>query len=639
MELIYVWLGNIGRGIYDEEMNLSDNYEVAYDKISRKLSIIKKDSDSISYGTNIINVNLLVGRNGSGKSSVMSLLGLSTVARSHEFQLNPDGKGSDKAWIMVYHLKGNRFLIEGFNNKIMAIIEKADYLKPQYSIICEYDFSKDCIKSFSPARQDEFDGWYMFYDSSNSRSWFEKATSQSIYGQDLLMYRHYLNKASFSDVFNYLREAMDKKSLANGMEINPAETFLNIGFNNEVNDYKLAKTELDQCSLKIYGKKDMFWHTPLIVAFMGKPCPSVEEFRRSLVISYLEGVLNRAKKNGDLPKKPYEKAQDPENEYAARKEFLLSEAEIIMKNQGYNSVIDRKICDALEKIDAKFFVNAEHNIKIPLNDLKATSVKEFLKVVDIYIDYINNPLSDFGEVENAFSHTRFFRVRYGQISAGEMEIINFYASLHKGIAYLKDTSLKEKTKTLILLLDEPDNSFHPEWSRLFIDSLSKTLSDKMFSKYRYQVIIGTHSPIMLSDVAKDHIFCFSRNKDRLNIRRAKTGFMSNIHDIMKESFFINFPVGEFARNYVDKLLKRINIMENKAKFSFNDYKQVRQLLSLVENIGEPVVKKHIKRRLTGILYRMTDSKDYDVTDEKSRAHFEVIREHLAEISRLERKDD
>lgn len=96
MELIYVWLGNIGRGIYDEEMNLSDNYEVAYDKISRKLSIIKKDSDSISYGTNIINVNLLVGRNGSGKSSVMSLLGLSTVARSHEFQLNPDGKGSDK---------------------------------------------------------------------------------------------------------------------------------------------------------------------------------------------------------------------------------------------------------------------------------------------------------------------------------------------------------------------------------------------------------------------------------------------------------------------------------------------------------------------------------------------------------------
>ena len=37
-----------------------------------------------------------------------------------------------------------------------------------------------------------------------------------------MSYRDYLNKASFSDVFNYLHEAMDKKSLANGMEINPA---------------------------------------------------------------------------------------------------------------------------------------------------------------------------------------------------------------------------------------------------------------------------------------------------------------------------------------------------------------------------------------------------------------------------------
>ena len=66
-------------------------------------------------------------------------------------------------------------------------------------------------------------------------------------------------------------------------------------------------------------------------------------------------------------------------------------------------------------------------------------------------------------------------------------------------------------ENVVLLLDEIVVSLHPEWQRNIINELLKFIQ-YAFTGSNVQVIMTTHSPIMLSDIPKQNVVYLSSNE-------------------------------------------------------------------------------------------------------------------------------
>ncbi|WP_338801187.1 hypothetical protein WAA20_13090 [Butyrivibrio fibrisolvens] len=88
MELVYLYVEHLGMCIDNTEINFSKEYTVTYDRKNCNLKIKKEiDQNRINiYGNNIQDINVLVGKNGIGKSTIMRLLGLPERDRSQYFR-------------------------------------------------------------------------------------------------------------------------------------------------------------------------------------------------------------------------------------------------------------------------------------------------------------------------------------------------------------------------------------------------------------------------------------------------------------------------------------------------------------------------------------------------------------------------
>ncbi|WP_448762137.1 hypothetical protein, partial [Acinetobacter tandoii] len=106
MELLYIFVKKVREENYDIGFNLSNNYNVSYDKIDRRISIEnkKRNFPDNFFGINIVNVNAIVGKNGVGKTTLLNLMGLKKIDRRMEY-----GRSE---WFAVYHIYEDFFAIE-----------------------------------------------------------------------------------------------------------------------------------------------------------------------------------------------------------------------------------------------------------------------------------------------------------------------------------------------------------------------------------------------------------------------------------------------------------------------------------------------------------------------------------------------
>lgn len=161
------------------------------------------------------------------------------------------------------------------------------------------------------------------------------------------------------------------------------------------------------------------------------------------------------------------------------------------------------------------------------------------------------------------------------ISEGELQLINTYS----GIYYALTNEYKNQ-KSAIILLDEPDKSFHPMWISSFIDNLVK-LVESIDNDRKYQFIISTHSPFMLSDVPKDCITCIDIVDHQRIVSKAKKSFASNYYDIIKDTFFLEDSVGMFAKRKINEMIEVINNIDN--NINEENIKRVNDMISVIDD--------------------------------------------------------
>ncbi|MGG0447476.1 AAA family ATPase, partial [Bacillus mycoides] len=178
-------------------------------------------------------------------------------------------------------------------------------------------------------------------------------------------------------------------------------------------------------------------------------------------------------------------------------------------------------------------------------------------------------------------------------------------------------------RNIIICLDEPEESFHPEWARKYIYYLTTFLNQmKKGQHIKYQVIISTHSPFIVSDIPKSNITCIKLlEQDGAYTRiteKANFGFGSNLYDIIKDDFFLDSSIGEFATREINKVLERINNLSN---YNEETVKDIQSFINVIDD-------KFIQNKLNAILKQKVREV---MSDDEKKAR---IRELEEELSRL-----
>lgn len=130
----------------------------------------------------------------------------------------------------------------------------------------------------------------------------------------------------------------------------------------------------------------------------------------------------------------------------------------------------------------------------------------------------------------------------------EMSAAEFYASCE----------CFEDMDNVVVFFDEAETSLHPEWQRRFLHNTLCFLQ-RFGEGYNVQVVLATHSPILLSDIPKGNVHFLlgndtDREAQRASLQELKNTFAANIYDLYQMSFFLkNGPIGEFAKGKLESL--------------------------------------------------------------------------------------
>lgn len=168
-----------------------------------------------------------------------------------------------------------------------------------------------------------------------------------------------------------------------------------------------------------------------------------------------------------------------------------------------------------------------------------------------------------------------------------------------------DAVTRNPKNDILLVLDEPDVTMNPDWQKRYINELIKLLS-KNFSKKRFHIIVTTHSPFLLSDIAKENIIFLKKDenencKDVTKETEINT-FGANIHTLLSNGFFMSDGLmGEFAKNKIEEI-KEFYEKVKKSKNPKEEYKKefedkIKKFNHIQSIIGEPFLQTIIKNYL------------------------------------------
>ena len=147
----------------------------------------------------------------------------------------------------------------------------------------------------------------------------------------------------------------------------------------------------------------------------------------------------------------------------------------------------------------------------------------------------------------------------------------------------------KKCDSILLIMDEADLTFHPEWQRRLIHILTAFIPPiyPPDCVKDLQMILTTHSPLLLGDIPREniHFLCRKENADLGQVQTESETFGQNIHTILKDSFFLDHgSVGQFAANKIDELAKRLEALrqpEFRSNVSAKEMETIRGTIALV----------------------------------------------------------
>lgn len=491
-QLLTTYISDSNFGILDSKIEYSDSFSCEIEQ--KKIFVNFKENLTKAcnlYSKQINNLNVLIGKNGAGKSSVLqSVFSPTRILKSHLDFIN------------IYYLVGNIFWVSSNGYKK----NKQTGFREGY-----YELNENNILQFLGERLDVYNKIEIFkLPSLEPEPESEGTTAIKVSNLSSRKIEYFLK------FIPELRKIDSRIELKNNRLRISIEAF-------EPREYDKLK--------KIYGTSNQ---TATIKKMYknDKTHSFILHYLEKIILMLLENDSEIERKFSDTEYKnqilKFDKSITLEKRLSFLENFLkfFSSSSIISEYEKAKNIIKNKILD--EEIEIFQNLNKrdliEYQIIININE----KTDRLPSIADLL--HTNNILTY--KVENLSDGQQKF-----------METLSFvYGCIQEA------SSLEVPT---VVLLDEPDNHLHPEWSRNFVNYLIK-ISD--LSKTKIQIIIATHSPFIISDIPKNHVYTF---KEKHGIMNANKSFGLSIGNLLTDEngFYMDFSVGEFARLYINELIE------------------------------------------------------------------------------------
>jgi len=586
MELLFIHINKPFGALESKSFNLSSKFNVDYNVNSNVITVSDNQNHLTDFfGKNITNVTCVIGENGVGKTTFLRYIKELYFERRNEIDLRD---GDIIAYIkddnLIIHTSANstslgvKILVDGITLKTIKYKSKPkvfDHLKNELTIYYSNNFDL----------YDDFVESEILYNTStpflsrtyNARINKEFRTKKVNAEQRFLLNEFQRNRkflqSEKSHSLKYLLKAVDY------IEIIPISK-------NDV-DYKSLIKSIDRLYPKINNTK--------------------KEDLRELINNVANAFYTRKK---GIISKPRRQLYDIELTEIIVFEVLAKflKSEITINNFSYfqdlfikpifNNGVKGYLNSFLKKMP-KMFLESTLKWKEKSNELRKYfyNLNELVDLLiyqdELWVEYsdkatvkTNSELLEriiYRYFELPFS-TNSIKLDWSRLSAGEESMITFFSRID-GALRLKS----KKRDNILILIDEGDLYFHPEWQRQYLKAIFDFL--KQYKEFNFQIILTSHSPFILSDLPQDNVITFQKTKEGIEVSKntlSKT-FGGNIHELLIDKFFLNKGIiGAFADNKIMELIKKVN---NK--------KITKQDEMLIEEIGDKFLAAALKTNLEG----------------------------------------
>ncbi|OVE34302.1 hypothetical protein CCZ20_27200 [Priestia aryabhattai] len=623
-QLLYVYTKDLRTCFYQQEFCFTNDFDITFNE--NKLIISKKKNPYIGlWGDKISNINLIIGKNGSGKTTLLDLLGSTKTRRMNLLRKSKKNDLEEQnfdEWFAVYHITKDTFVIEGYNPKLLEnLVNIPMGVSDEYSICIKYDFNIKVATYLEYIQSMGYSGEKKKYNLENQlvslyltnnreKEWF--FGNPIIEEQDYYVgfRRMYINKPRISNIYHFMTEGL-KKTEGNFTAKNALCVLKRQEF-----DYFKQDEIFKSLKLNLYQNKNkiLLFQNDISFDFLeNKKKRAFDRWtiKEKFIIKLLESIIIDIWVNSKIKTLLNEDQLKRINNI----DSILSENDSLDTRINYLHQVLKitdDILSGLPYMDGSIFSfdfiqNFTSALKKINDDYFITDRTLSIRLNDIYNEQINDLLSLYDDfVLNNHENTYTINIKFQNMSSGEIELVNGFSNLYTAI---RVATHNPEINSILLLLDEPDAAFHPEWSRRYIYNIFKFLNQVDYGKeIKYQIIITTHSPFIVSDVPKEHITCINILENSLGefkreSKKSDFGFMSNFYDIIQKDFFITSPIGEFAKDVFKETVKRI---DGWTRFEEQEIEQVKGIIS---SIGENIIQMKLLQLLNEKRIKLLSKQD------------------------------
>ncbi|MFQ2335496.1 AAA family ATPase [Aeromonas dhakensis] len=140
-----------------------------------------------------------------------------------------------------------------------------------------------------------------------------------------------------------------------------------------------------------------------------------------------------------------------------------------------------------------------------------------------------------------------FEYGWDGLSSGQLAKALLLANIFK---YIKAS---KKNISHIILMDEIDLYLHPEWQRNIISEIISLISIESIPE-KFQFIITSHSPIVISDLLPENIVNLSKRDNGDIFISESPGYATQITDLYLQGLHISSTYGEITNKTLARLL-------------------------------------------------------------------------------------
>lgn len=631
MELLFTWIESY-RNIKNQGINFSSEFNISFDSQKSILSLEKKhDYISNFFGDKISNISVIVGENGTGKTSILNI---------GEVTFYVGRKGKD-----YFIVCGNSELLERITF-VSSVVQNIEKYK-------EFNFSDTLIINYSnfidSSIDDKNSGLFptvSFIDFSTNRligivADFDKTFFDNTSLHNNTPFTRQL-KSVLSEIVSQLNFLL-KDNNSDKLKFRTPET-LSIDFGIEKELEYLIKLYEEGGG---FGDKESYKGVKVIIdCFLNNHL--AKQFKKNRISDDINKELNISNKeyamfllkwsmflsfinsfsapnissNGpdqwlnfdkDWKSKPIDKWFEyfftdyiiQESNYISSKQDAQIKAwasNAILFVKEFEELLDSKIIEFYGHKYFPLFRNHTTSYGLGLTLIVDVTKKEYYTL--LYKILVKNYANVQDPPHWRNDNREFLSFSWRGLSNGEIAIFRLFSRFNNLREIIKDRQevespfyRKNPIPNLLFLIDEGEIGLHPTWQQQFLSILIDNLP-LMFEDLgveSIQLILTTHSPFILSDVPNNNIIFLERNErgecivNKNPLQDKKMTFGANIHSLLSDGFFMKEGLmGDFAKRKINQLID--DLIDSGMKLSSQKKQEIQAIIPI---IGEPIIRKKI----------------------------------------------